>query len=316
MLRTILVWLVMNLKLSWKKGHKGSQGEWVGAYFRPWRDGTTRGVTVGISKERAQQLGEKCKKLMKMGERVPRTELRQLAGLASWMAGLMPQLNAFTRMVWAAIHVTTEWTVPLKQVLRPLQWFAALAEMSFGPLERNCRRRAGHSVLLTFDGSLSGGGATLQAGIRSFSGAHLQPMVSFWASAWTDDELSLLQVKRGDPAGQARLEAFTLLHSVSTWRRILATASGTLAIMGDALGVLHDAQKFRAKDSVLNSIMAELALLIAPMGHDLRAIHLWTQRNKTCDALSRLTEGATVPDILSTVKRVRRPSLNYRVLQH
>ena len=66
---------------------------------------------------------------------------------------------------------------------------------------------------------------------------------------------------------------------------------------------------------MLNSIMAELALLIAPMGHELRAIHLWTQRNKTCDALSRLTEGAAVPDTLSTVKRVRRPSLNYRVLE-
>ena len=315
MLRTILLWMTMNLKLSWSKGHRGSQGEWVGAYFRPWRDGNTRGVTVGISKERAVQLGERCKKLLSMGERVPRSELRQLAGLASWMAGLMPQLNAFTRMIWAAIHVNTEFTVPVKRVQKPLQWFSALAEMTFGPLERNCRRRAGHSVLITFDGSLSGGGATLQAGIRNFSGAHLQPMLSFWAGAWTDEELKLLQIKRGDPAGQARLEAFTLLHSVSTWRKILSTSSGSLAIMGDALGVLHDAQKFRARDSVLNAVMAELALIIAPMGHDLRAIHLWTQRNETCDALSRLTEGAAMPEVLSRARQMSRPKLQYRVLQ-
>ena len=34
-----------------------------------------------------------------------------------------------------------------------------------------------------------------------------------------------------------------------------------------------------------------------------------------CGALSRLTDGAVVPEILSTVKRVRRPPLNYRVLK-
>ena len=84
--------------------------------------------------------------------------------------------------------------------------------------------------------------------------------------------------------------------------------------MGDALGILHDAQEFRAQDAVLNSIMAELALIIAPMGNDLRAIHLWTQRNGTCDALSRLTDGAAIPEILSTAKQMSRPTLNYKVL--
>ena len=64
------------------------------------------------------------------------------------MAGLRPQLNAFTRMIWAAIHGSNDFTLPFKQVQKPLQWFAALAEMSFGPLERNCRRRApmGHDL--------------------------------------------------------------------------------------------------------------------------------------------------------------------------
>ena len=50
------------------------------------------------------------------------------------------------------------------------------------------------------------------------------------------------------------------------------------------------------------------------MGHDLRAIHLWTPRNDTCDALSRLTDGKEVPSILSTAKQMRRPTLSYKVL--
>ena len=61
--------------------------------------------------------------------------------------------------------------------------------------------------------------------------------------------------------------------------------------MGDALGVLHDARRFKAHDKVLNETMAEVALLLAPIGQDIRAVHLWTQRNTTCDLLNRLANG-------------------------
>ena len=61
-------------------------------------------MKVGKTKERAARLNAKCEQLLQTGERLPRVEIRQLAGLASWMAGLMPQLNAFTRMLWAAVH--------------------------------------------------------------------------------------------------------------------------------------------------------------------------------------------------------------------
>ena len=210
-------------------------------------------------------------KILGMGERIPRAEVRPLAGLASWMAGLIPQLNAFTRMLWAAVHASGDFTIPLRQVRTPLRWFAALADESFGPLERRCRRRAKHSVLITFDGSLSGGGATLQAGITQFNEAHRQQYISYWASEWTDDELRRIQVKRGDPAGQARVEALTLLHAVWTWSKVIREFAGSLAMMGDALGVLHDATKFRASAPILNSVMAEMALILAPMAHKLSA---------------------------------------------
>ena len=84
--------------------------------------------------------------------------------------------------------------------------------------------------------------------------------------------------------------------------------------MGDALGVLHDAQKFRAADPVLNKIMAEIALLLAPLGRDIQAIHLWTQRNTTCDMLSRFAEQASIPECLARVQRVNRRQFEYRVV--
>ena len=93
--------------------------------------------------------------------------------------------------------------------------------------------------------------------------------------------------------------------------------------MGDALGVLHGAQKSKANDVVLNLIMAEAALILAPMGRDIRAIHLWTQRNVTCDRLSRL-QGATtagtaqeqteIPKELRGAQRTARRSPECKVL--
>ena len=120
--------------------------------------------------------------------------------------------------------------------------------------------------------------------------------MSYWADSWNAEDRRRLQIQAGDPAGQARVEAYTLLISIATWRQILLESQGSLAIIGDALGFLHDAVKLRAEDPVLNAIMGDLALLIAPTGMDIRFAHVWTQRNGTCDALSRLHNHET-PDL-------------------
>ena len=73
---------------------------------------------------------------------------------------------------------------------------------------------------------LTGGGATLQVGVASQAEAASKPSVAFWAERWTADDLSLVNVAPGDPAGQARLEASTLLASVATWRPLVAASQG------------------------------------------------------------------------------------------
>ena len=49
--------------------------------------------------------------------------------------------------------------------------------------------------------------------------------------------------------------------------------------------------KFKARDLVLNAMAGELAYLIAPIGLDIRAAHIWSERNEVCDYLSRLPPG-------------------------
>ena len=233
------------------------------------------------------KLAELCSEAL-LTESISTAHVRRLAGLATWIAGVMPQMAAYTAMIWAAANASASGQVTRAQVTRPLTWLRALSQMNMAPDERHCRRTAQYFTLITFDGSLSGGGATLQVGLHSIEQAAAAPIVSYWNTTWTDNDLKLVRAIRGEPSGQARLEALTLLIAVATWTKLFGSMQGSLAILGDALGVLYDFAKLRAKDPILNEIARETALILAPTGHVLKAAHIWTQRNTICDALSRL----------------------------
>ena len=127
------------------------------------------------------------------------------------------------------------------------------------------------------------------------------------AFRWSDADLALVKASRGDSAGQAKLEALTLLTAIKTWLPILTTAQGKLAIRGDALGVLYDVLRFRAKEVVLNDVAGAMALLVTPLGVDLRAAHVWSERNTVCDMLSRLSSDESSP--FETVDPLADPEL-------
>ena len=69
--------------------------------------------------------------------------------------------------------------------------------------------------------------------------------------------------------------------------------------------MLFDVMKLKARDPVLNAVAAEMALVLAPLGMDVRVAHLWTQRNQVCDLLSRLNADASLPEALSGATRVK-----------
>ena len=115
------------------------------------------------------------------------------------------------------------------------------------PVERHCRQATQSYTLVTFDGSLTGGGATLQVGVSELAGAAMTPVWAFFSTRWTAADLEMIDVNRADPAGQARVEALTFAIAVNTWRDILMTSQGNLAVRGDALGDLQDVVTLRAK---------------------------------------------------------------------
>ena len=95
-----------------------------------------------------------------------------------------------------------------------------------------------------------------------------------------------------------------MLIAINTWKKVLVEAQGRLAIRGDALGVLQDVVKMRARDPILNDITSEIALILAPQGGDLRAAHVWSEQNEICDQLSRLPPGA--PDRVRGLEGAKR----------
>ena len=122
----------------------------------------------------------------------------------------------------------------------------------------------------------------LQAGLKSLEEAATQPIVAYWHKRWSDADFKLLKVRKGEPSGQAALEAFTLLISVATWSKVLSQA-----------------------------IAGELAHLVSPLGLDIRAAHVWSERNEICDQLSRMKDGeeCTRPELQQAVrvKRLKTP---------
>ena len=73
-------------------------------------------------------------------------------------------------------------------------------------VQRHCRKRAECFTVITFDGSLTGGGATLQCGVPTLEAAHSSKILAHFDTQWSNADLELLKVSRGDPQGQARVK--------------------------------------------------------------------------------------------------------------
>ena len=81
----------------------------------------------------------------------------------------------------------------------------------------------------------------------------------------------------------------------------------------EALGILHDARNFRAKDKILNEVMAELALFRAPMGQELRTVHCGPKGSPSATSFT-LSEGHQIPVELSNAMKMERKPMKFQLL--
>ena len=224
-------------------------------------------------------------------------------------------------MFWAALtscsagpkHV---WT---KQIALALHWFTAFLNMGSGLITRKVRVDPPNTrPVIAFDASVYGGGAVLWVVPASIQvdAATLRTLKpwAFLAVPWTDVHRRLTGASGQESGDMARWEAFCLLMSITAWEKVIFQSTGNLLAIGDALGMLHGAVRFKSQDPAINVMFMELALLFAPRGATLEAMHLWSEENELADALSRIESDFVIPPSLTQVPRTSWSSPEWRIL--
>ena len=158
--------------------------------------------------------------------------------------------------------------------------------------------------MVTFDASLTGGGATLSMGNHDD-----RTVVSFWRTRCTKEDASAPDANFQDPAHQAAWEAYAMLVALTTWGDLFKDPC-TVTLRGDAQGVLQGIIKGQARSAAINLIFAEVQLVLAPLALDLTAIHWWSEHNALCDQISRPDVDREVPGDLKGVQEVAPEGVN------
>eukprot|EP00971_Amphidinium_carterae_P041297 810744-Amphidinium_carterae.1 len=99
---------------------------------------------------------------------------------------------------------------------------------------------------------------------------HVRP-ITYFTEVWTELDAALLKAELNNSRYQAHWEAYTLLLALRAWVKF--PWSGPILVVGDALGVLAAFVQMSAKSTGINAMAREAALLMAPLGRELGAVH-------------------------------------------
>ena len=129
-------------------------------------------------------------------------------------------------------------------------------------------------------------------------------MITEWfATTWSSEKLSLVGVEPGQPRHRTFFELLTLLLALIQWGDF-AAKDAVLTLVGDNTGSLQEALSLKGKGS-LNLLSKELACRQAKHQWKFAVGHLATEANKIADALSRLPQGAPLPDEVARAEQVQ-----------
>ncbi len=309
--QTLLAWATVGAPMSWKKVCRGQALEWCGIVFRlqPDRIATT------ITEARIAAIEQEVRRLL--AAKGVATRVRSLAGLLSWVAGVVPRLRPFVRPLWAAVTAAgaprarrhggalPSGAAFASQIRRALQWILRWLDVAGKPRLTRCFPLLGREMparhIIRTDASTTGMGAIL------FDANTLEPM-EFWADAITPEDEQMWRAEKHISGHMALWELLAVVISVRVWASALRGDLADVRVQADSMPALGAAVKLTSPATILNELAMELALALESIGAEVAiGEHIRGVLNVEADALSRLHEGAELPARLRCVARHKAP---------
>ena len=307
--RVLLLWAALGFQLAWRKAKLGSEVCWIGVQFRALPDG----VTLFFDSGRVARLKKDVQTALASRGLV--LHLRHLAGELSWMAGIVPRIRPFVSHLWAALaeadqakatgarRLRPKDSVFLRQVSHALRWLLSFLSSEEGGISRKRLvedLRAPLTHLVRTDASTSGmGGILLDGGNNP---------VAFWADEISDTGRRRFHARAGESAFMPEFELLAILISLKAFEPELRGKRSGFAVQADSQSALGAALKLSSPRPLMNALAAEIALQLERLHSDvLLTEHFPGTLNIEADALSRLTEGKSVPTRLLPVARREAP---------
>ena len=298
-------WQIMGFPLAFHKAQLSHKLVWIGVQLEV----TSQSVIAEVPESKVAELIVLLKDNLQ-GNLITIKNLRSITGKVMSIASVIQVWRPFVQQLYVAMHSKESkapkgciWT---KQISHTFTWLLAFLDEEKLGIRREFTLaaflRRGPLVVITWDASPYGMGATLQIG-----GEYRQ----FFAIPITQGDQDILQTPAGDCKGQQVWEAFTGLIALRVWSKHWQQFPVILQVRNDNMGALTLFATLKASSTALSIIAREFALDLGRATCKPSLVqHIPGLSNTVCDMLSRRFDSKApfkLPRVLLQAKAIVPP---------
>eukprot|EP00435_Cladocopium_sp_Y103_P041984 s1082_g11.t1 len=289
----------LGLRVSFKKGLRSTQVQWVGVRFTITEDAIIVGLPDRFTKELLELLSSWENRGM-----APLKELRQAAGKLSWLSGILPRARWTVAVFYSVLHEKLnaiasgkeeqrrqsrddarhkEGLFVVKQLEQARAWLVQFLTVARQSPTKKYKLDVGKYPKATIitDASPLGVGAILLVNGRLIKG---------YSSKITHRDARLLDFEDAweTSSSQGIAETFSVLLALKHWAKDLSSCHVELQVQSDSIVALATTQRASGNKPSLNFLGAEIAIVCEEIGIEgLKCSHIPGAANSLADFLSR-----------------------------
>eukprot|EP00435_Cladocopium_sp_Y103_P030830 s1995_g7.t1 len=251
----------LGFKLSLSKGERSCQVTWIGVRLTLTEDSLIMGLPEKYTEELVQLLQSWEGRGM-----APIKELRQAAGKASWLAGILPRARWIVSIFYRVLHSRLadiksgaedrrregrsdtrdkSHLFAVKQLEQPRKWLIAYLRAATEKPAKKYRldTKKYPSATIVTDASPAGLGGILLINNR---------VIRAFASPVTEEDAKAMDFQLGESSSQGIVETMAVLVALKHWTKEISACNLTLHVQSDSLVALAITQKLSNSSPALN----------------------------------------------------------------